>query len=125
MHLGDMLASLSTARQLDVLEAEVVETVVGQTLLAILAGNLLELLGIVAVENPLLAHSWQALLQIYLIVRVAVRTAGIVDVTGAFGSVCGMPRSSFTTVGVRFTLVIPTLICGKSFPCIYAFSLWA
>ena len=45
-----------------------------------LAGNLLELLGIVAVENPLLAHSWQALLQINLIVRVAVRTAGIVDV---------------------------------------------
>ena len=25
-----------------------------------------------------------------------------------------MPRSSFTTVGVRFTLVIPTLICGKT-----------
>ena len=29
-------------------------------------------LGIVAVDNPLLAHSWQAFLQIYLIVRVAV-----------------------------------------------------
>ena len=79
-HLGDVLASLCTARQLDVLEAEVVEAMVSKALLAILAGNLLELLGIVAVENPLLAHSWQAFLQIYLIVRVAVRTAGIVDV---------------------------------------------
>lgn len=79
-HLGDVLASLCTARQLDVLEAEVVEAMVSKALLAILAGNLLELLGIVAVDNPLLAHSWQALLQIYLIVRVAVRTAGIVDV---------------------------------------------
>ncbi len=44
-HLGDMLASLSTARQLDVLEAEVVEAMVSKALLAILAGNLLELLG--------------------------------------------------------------------------------
>ena len=79
-HLGDMLASLSTARQLDVLEAEVVETVVGQTLLAIFAGNLLELFGIVAVENPLLSHARQSLLQIYLIVRVAVWTAGVVDI---------------------------------------------
>lgn len=38
------------------LEAEVVEAMVSKTLLAILAGNLLELLGIVAVDNPLLSR---------------------------------------------------------------------
>ena len=48
-HLGDVLASLGTARQLDVLEAKVIERVVGESQLAILAGYLGELFGIVTV----------------------------------------------------------------------------
>ncbi len=78
-HLGDVLAGLGAAGQLDVLEAEGVEAVVGKALFAIFARYLGELLGVGSVENPLLAHSRQSLLQIHLIGRIAVGSAGVVD----------------------------------------------
>ena len=37
----------------------------------------------------------------------------------------GMTKVNLTPTVVKDERGIPTLICGKSFPCIYAFSLWA
>ena len=38
-----------------------------------------------AVVNPLLTHSGQTFLQIHLIIRIGVRSAGVIDVNGSIG----------------------------------------
>ncbi len=78
-HLGDVLSSLGTTGQLDVFEAEMVETVVGKAHLAIVAAHLAQLFGVITVEYPLFSLARQTFLQVYLIVGVAVRTTGVID----------------------------------------------
>ena len=79
-HLRDVFASLCTSWQLYMLKAQLVERVVGKSQLSVFACYLSKLFRIVAVQDPLLAYAWQTFLEVNLDVRVAVRTACVVDI---------------------------------------------
>ena len=84
-HLCDGLALLGAAWQLYVFEAQTVERVVGQPLLAIFARHLRQLLSVVAVNYPRLSHARQTLLEVNLYVGVGEWTARVVDVDRSVG----------------------------------------
>ncbi len=93
-HLGDVLAGFGAAREPDVLEAQLVETMVGEAHLAILACYLRQLLRVAPVDDPLFAQAWQSFLQVHLVVGVTVRSARVVDIYRSIG------------LGVRYAAVV-------------------
>ena len=81
VHLGYLRALPGPVGQTDVLEAQMVKRLVGQTLASVFGRDLRQLLHL-TLQDPLLAEPWQAAAQVNVRRRVAVRSAGVVDVDG-------------------------------------------